>query len=33
VTRQWLVAEPSPTLDSLLRDVFGRLAAGLPEPR
>ncbi|WP_290051069.1 acyl-CoA-like ligand-binding transcription factor [Amycolatopsis solani] len=33
VTQQWLVAEPPPPLETLLRDVFGRLAAGLPEPR
>jgi AcrR family transcriptional regulator len=32
VTQQWLVAEPSQPLDAVLRDVFGRLAAGLPEP-
>ncbi|MEQ0563570.1 TetR family transcriptional regulator [Amycolatopsis sp. NEAU-NG30] len=33
VTQQWLVGEPSRSLEDLLRDVFGRLAAGLPEPR
>jgi AcrR family transcriptional regulator len=33
VTQQWLVTEPPGPLDELLRDVFGRLAAGLPEPR
>ncbi|MEV4052893.1 TetR family transcriptional regulator [Amycolatopsis sp. NPDC049688] len=33
VTQQWLVAEPSQSLESILRDVFGRLAAGLPAPR
>ncbi|WIX91258.1 TetR family transcriptional regulator [Amycolatopsis sp. DG1A-15b] len=33
VTQQWLVAEPRPSLEEVLRDVFGRLAAGLPEPR
>ncbi|WP_439380298.1 acyl-CoA-like ligand-binding transcription factor [Amycolatopsis lexingtonensis] len=33
VTRQWLVAEPPQPLESLLRDVFDRLSAGLPEPR
>ncbi|WP_370963315.1 TetR family transcriptional regulator [Amycolatopsis sp. cg9] len=33
VTQQWLVAEPPQPLEALLRDVFGRLAAGLPEPR
>ncbi|MBE1494799.1 AcrR family transcriptional regulator [Amycolatopsis lexingtonensis] len=33
VTQQWLVAEPPQPLESLLRDVFDRLSAGLPEPR
>jgi AcrR family transcriptional regulator len=33
VTREWLRADPRPPMDELLRDVFGRLAAGLPEPR
>ena len=33
VTQQWLIAEPQPSLKDVLRDVFGRLAAGLPEPR
>ena len=33
VTQQWLVADPRPSLEDVLRDVFGRLAAGLPEPR
>ncbi|MDS0136691.1 MULTISPECIES: TetR family transcriptional regulator [unclassified Amycolatopsis] len=33
VTQQWLVADPRPALEDVLRDVFGRLAAGLPEPR
>ncbi len=33
VTQQWLVAEPQLSLEEVLRDVFGRLAAGLPEPR
>ncbi|MEV6831050.1 TetR family transcriptional regulator [Amycolatopsis sp. NPDC051102] len=33
VTQQWLVAEPSQSLEDILRDVFGRLAAGLPDPR
>ncbi|WP_103352695.1 TetR family transcriptional regulator [Amycolatopsis sp. CA-128772] len=33
VTQQWLVAEPSQSLEAILRDVFGRLAAGLPDPR
>ncbi|EOD66385.1 TetR family transcriptional regulator [Amycolatopsis vancoresmycina] len=33
VTQQWLGAEPSQSLESILRDVFGRLAAGLPAPR
>ncbi|WP_206794975.1 TetR family transcriptional regulator [Amycolatopsis sp. MtRt-6] len=32
VTQQWLVAEPAQSLESILRDVFGRLAAGLPAP-
>ncbi|MEV5716533.1 TetR family transcriptional regulator [Amycolatopsis mediterranei] len=32
-TQQWLVAEPRPSIEEVLRDVFGRLAAGLPEPR
>ncbi|HET6710082.1 TetR family transcriptional regulator [Amycolatopsis sp.] len=32
VTQQWLVAEPAQSLDGILRDVFGRLAAGLPAP-
>ncbi|MEU0534771.1 TetR family transcriptional regulator [Amycolatopsis tolypomycina] len=33
VTQQLLTAEPPQPLDAILRDVFGRLAAGLPEPR
>ncbi|MEA5361173.1 TetR family transcriptional regulator [Amycolatopsis sp., V23-08] len=33
VIQQWLGTEPPPSMESLLRDVFGRLAAGLPEPR
>ncbi|MEV6872302.1 TetR family transcriptional regulator [Amycolatopsis sp. NPDC051128] len=33
VTRRWLSVDPPPPMDELLRDVFGRLAAGLPEPR
>ena len=33
VTQQWLVADPRPSLEDVLRDVFGQLAAGLPEPR
>ncbi|MDQ7810362.1 TetR family transcriptional regulator [Amycolatopsis sp. A133] len=33
VTRQFLVADPRPPLEVILRDVFERLAAGLPEPR
>jgi hypothetical protein len=33
VTQHWLVAEPPQSLESVLRDVFGRLAAGLPAPR
>ncbi|WP_328455481.1 acyl-CoA-like ligand-binding transcription factor [Amycolatopsis sp. NBC_00438] len=33
VIQQWLSAEPPPSMEALLRDVFGRLAAGLPEPR
>jgi AcrR family transcriptional regulator len=32
VVRRWLSVDPPP-MDELLRDVFGRLAAGLPEPR
>lgn len=32
VIQQWLVAEPPQSLEALLRDVFGRLTAGLPEP-
>jgi AcrR family transcriptional regulator len=33
VTQQWLGTEPPRPMEELLRDVFGRLAAGLPEPR
>ncbi|GAB3145728.1 acyl-CoA-like ligand-binding transcription factor [Amycolatopsis sp. NPDC004378] len=33
VTQQWLSTEPPLPLGTLLRDVFARLAAGLPEPR
>ncbi|MFG1645445.1 TetR family transcriptional regulator [Amycolatopsis sp. NPDC049252] len=33
VIQQWLGTEPPPSMEALLRDVFGRLAAGLPEPR
>lgn len=33
VTQQWLGAEPPRSMEDLLKDVFGRLAAGLPEPR
>jgi AcrR family transcriptional regulator len=33
VIQQWLGAEPPPSMETLLRDVFGRLSAGLPEPR
>lgn len=33
VTQQWLVTDPPRPMEDLLRDVFGRLAAGLPEPR
>jgi AcrR family transcriptional regulator len=33
VTQQWLVAEPSQSVETVLRDVFERLAAGLPAPR
>lgn len=33
VMQQWLSTEPPQPMDILLRDVFGRLAAGLPEPR
>jgi len=33
VIQQWLGTEPPPSMETLLRDVFGRLAAGLPEPR
>lgn len=33
VTQQWLAAEPSQSMESVLRDVFGQLAAGLPAPR
>lgn len=32
VTQQWLGTEPPLPMEDLLRDVFGRLAAGLPEP-
>jgi AcrR family transcriptional regulator len=32
VIRQWLGTEPPGSMEALLRDVFGRLAAGLPEP-
>ena len=32
VTQQWLGTESRP-MEDLLQDVFGRLAAGLPEPR
>jgi AcrR family transcriptional regulator len=32
VIQQWLGAEPPPSMEDLLRDVFGRLADGLPEP-
>ncbi|MFJ1759482.1 TetR/AcrR family transcriptional regulator [Amycolatopsis sp. NPDC088138] len=31
--KQWLGTEPPPSMEALLRDVFGRLSAGLPEPR
>ncbi len=33
VIQQWLGTDPPPSMEALLRDVFGRLAAGLPEPR
>lgn len=33
VTQQWLSTDSPSPMDELLRDVFGRLAAGLPEPR
>ena len=33
VTQQWPGTEPPRPLEELIRDVFGRLAAGLPEPR
>ncbi|MEV4146622.1 TetR family transcriptional regulator [Amycolatopsis sp. NPDC049691] len=33
VTQQWLLADRPQSMEELLRDVFGRLAAGLPEPR
>ncbi|UOZ04330.1 TetR family transcriptional regulator [Amycolatopsis sp. WQ 127309] len=33
VIQQWLGSDPPPSMETLLRDVFGRLAAGLPEPR
>jgi AcrR family transcriptional regulator len=33
VVRQWLGTEPPNSMSVLLRDVFGQLAAGLPEPR
>ncbi|RSD07305.1 acyl-CoA-like ligand-binding transcription factor [Amycolatopsis eburnea] len=33
VTQQWLIAEPPQSLEGVLRDVFDRLSAGLPEPR
>ncbi|VVJ19098.1 Transcriptional regulator [Amycolatopsis camponoti] len=33
VTRQWLGTESPRPLEELIREVFGRLAAGLPEPR
>jgi hypothetical protein len=33
VTQQWLGTEPPQPMEDLIRDVFGRLAAGLPEPR
>jgi AcrR family transcriptional regulator len=33
ITRRWLSVDPPPPMDEILRDVFGRLAAGLPEPR
>jgi AcrR family transcriptional regulator len=33
VIQQWLGTDPPQSMEALLRDVFGRLAAGLPEPR
>ncbi|WP_329047291.1 TetR family transcriptional regulator [Amycolatopsis sp. NBC_01488] len=33
VAQQWFRTEPPRSMEDLLRDVFGRLAAGLPEPR
>lgn len=33
VTKQWLVAGGQQSLEAILRDVFSRLAAGLPELR
>jgi AcrR family transcriptional regulator len=32
VVQRWLGPEPPPSMEDLLRDVFGRLAAGLPAP-
>lgn len=33
ITQQWLITDPPRPMEELLRDVFGRLEAGLPEPR
>ena len=32
-TQQWLLADRSQSMEEALRDVFGRLATGLAEPR
>ncbi|MCR6482334.1 TetR family transcriptional regulator [Amycolatopsis sp. OK19-0408] len=33
IMQQWLITDPPRPMEELLRDVFGRLEAGLPEPR